>query len=188
MKNFLLSLLLAPLTLFAQPVDASWLNVTVQTDNYGGESSWEIINSDSNIVAASPPLADNNLTNIMVFLPAGEYNFIMYDSFGDGICCSFGNGFFGITNACGLEEFNYEFDEAIDTIPFVLDGSINNYPYFLLDSSNWDDYGNETSFRLYYNRSSNDIEKIREIKITNGESDKTRQVLKEQFTSLDNGF
>ena len=79
MKNFLLSLLLAPLTLLAQPDDASWLNVTVQTDNYGGESSWEIINSESNTVAASPPLADNSLTNIMVFLPAGEYNFIMYD-------------------------------------------------------------------------------------------------------------
>ena len=76
MKNFLLALLLAPLTLFAQPDDASWLNVTVQTDNYGGESSWEIINSDSNTVAASPPLADNSLTNIMVFLPAGELSLI----------------------------------------------------------------------------------------------------------------
>jgi len=105
----------------AQPDDASWLNVTVQTDNYGGESSWEIINSDSNTVAVSPPLANNTLTNIMVFLPAGEYAFIMYDSFGDGICCSFGQGFFGITNTCGLEEFNYEFAEAIDTIPFVLE-------------------------------------------------------------------
>ena len=57
----------------------------------------------------------------MIFLPAGEYSFIMYDSFGDGICCSFGSGFYGITNNCGLEEFNYEFDGAIDTIPFVLD-------------------------------------------------------------------
>jgi len=121
MKNFLLALLLAPLALFAQPENASWLNVTVQTDNYGGESSWEIINADSNTVAVSPPLADNSLTNMMIFLPAGEYSFIMYDSFGDGICCSFGNGFYGITNNCGLEEFNYEFDVAIDTIPFVLD-------------------------------------------------------------------
>ena len=108
-------------SLLAQPDDASWLNVTVQTDNYGGESSWEIINSDSNTVAVSPPLANNTLTNMMIFLPAGEYAFIMYDSFGDGICCSFGQGFFGITNTCGLEEFNYDFDGAIDTIPFVLD-------------------------------------------------------------------
>ena len=108
-------------SLFAQPDDASWLNVTVQTDNYGGESSWEIINSDSNTVAVSPPLANNTLTNIMIFLPAGEYSFIMYDSFGDGICCSFGNGFYGITNNCGLEEFNYEFALATDTIPFTLE-------------------------------------------------------------------
>ena len=66
MKNFLLILLLAPLTLFAQPDDASWLNVTVQTDNYGGESSWEIINSDSNTVAVSPPLANNTLTKLFI--------------------------------------------------------------------------------------------------------------------------
>ena len=103
MKHFLLALFLLPLTLFAQPDDASWLNVTVQTDNYGGESSWEIINSDNNTVAVSPPLANNTLTNIMVFLPAGDYAFIMYDSFGDGICCSFGQGFFGITNSLGAQ-------------------------------------------------------------------------------------
>ena len=100
MRNFLLALFLLPLTLFAKPDDASWLNVTVQTDNYGGESSWEILNFEDNVVAASPPLQNNTLINTMVFLPAGEYAFVMYDSFGDGICCSFGQGFFGITNNC----------------------------------------------------------------------------------------
>jgi len=76
MKNFLLALFLLPLTLFAQPDDASWLNVTVQTDNYGGESSWEILNFEDNVVAVSPPLQNNTLINTMVFLPAGEYGFL----------------------------------------------------------------------------------------------------------------
>tara|TARA_R110002012_G_scaffold136907_3_gene291292 strand:+ start:17154 stop:19373 length:2220 start_codon:yes stop_codon:yes gene_type:complete len=123
-RKLLTITLLTLLTLsntFAQPDDASWVNVTVQTDNYGGESSWEILNSDNIAVAVSPPLQNNTLINIMVFLPAGEYVFVMYDSFGDGICCSFGQGFFGLTNTCGLEEFNYEFDSAIDSIPFVLE-------------------------------------------------------------------
>ena len=119
-KISLILFLIIPSILFAQPDDASWLNVTIQTDNYGGESSWEIINFDGNTVATNPPLQNNTLTNTMVFLPAGDYSFIMYDSFGDGICCSFGQGFFGITNTCGLEEFNYEFNSAIDTIPFTL--------------------------------------------------------------------
>ena len=67
MKNFLLALFILPLTLFAQPDDASWLNVTVQTDNYGGETSWEILNFEDNVVAASPPYQNNTLTNLMVF-------------------------------------------------------------------------------------------------------------------------
>ena len=123
-RKLLTITLLTLLTLsnaFAQPDDASWVNVTIQTDNYGGESSWEILNNDNIAVAVSPPLQNNTLVNTMVFLPAGEYVFVMYDSFGDGICCSFGQGFFGLTNTCGLEEFNYEFDSAIDSIPFVLE-------------------------------------------------------------------
>lgn len=43
MKKMLLALFLIPYVLFAQPDNASWLNVTVQTDNYAGETSWEII-------------------------------------------------------------------------------------------------------------------------------------------------
>ena len=120
MRYILLALFFIPSLLFAQPDDASWLNVTLQTDQYAGESSWEIINSDSIVVATNPPLQNSSLLNTMVFLPAGDYSFIMYDAFGDGICCSFGNGFYGITNNCGLEEFNYEFAGAIDTIPFTL--------------------------------------------------------------------
>ena len=114
--------------MFAQPDDASWLNVTVQTDQYAGETSWEIINVDSNVVAVSPPYQDNTLDNITIFLPAGEYSFIMYDAFGDGICCQFGEGFYGISNNCGLEEFNYEFAGATDTIPFVLEPCIPLLP------------------------------------------------------------
>ena len=122
--------------MFAQPDDASWLNVTVQTDQYAGETSWEIINVDSNVVAVSPPYQDNTLANITIFLPAGEYSFIMYDAFGDGICCQFGEGFYGISNNCGLEEFNYEFAGATDTIPFVLEPCIPLLPGCTNDLAN----------------------------------------------------
>ena len=33
----------------------SWLDVTVQTDNYGGETSWEILNEEEEVVAVSHP-------------------------------------------------------------------------------------------------------------------------------------
>ena len=61
----------------------SWLDVQVQTDQYAGETSWEILNEDSEVVAASPPYQNNTFQNHMVFLPSGDYKFVMMDAFGD---------------------------------------------------------------------------------------------------------
>ena len=105
----------------------SWLDVQIQTDEYAGESSWQILN-DSNVVAISPPLQNNTLQNHMVFLPAGDYEFVMMDSFGDGICCSFGEGWYRISNTCGLDTAVYDFDVALDTIPFTLNPCIPPIP------------------------------------------------------------
>ena len=97
----------------------SWLDVTVQPDNYAGETSWEILQDDE-IVAVSPPYQNNTLLTVTKFLPAGDYQFVMMDAFGDGICCQFGDGFYRLHNACGLDTANYEFATATDTIDFTL--------------------------------------------------------------------
>ena len=122
----------------------SWVDVTVQTDNYAGETSWEII-QNSEVVAVSPPLLNNTLQNHTVFLPPGEYNFVIYDSYGDGICCGFGEGWYSLTNNCGLELFDYEFGGAAATtffelepcLPILLgcmDETANNYnPWATID-------------------------------------------------------
>ena len=57
MRSFLLALFLLPLTIFSQD---SWVKVSVQTDDYGGETSWEIY-QESEIVAVSPPYVSNSL-------------------------------------------------------------------------------------------------------------------------------
>jgi len=149
MKNkvYLLLVLFFSITgsLFSQPDNASWLNVTVQTDQYGGETSWEVL-MGGNVVATSPPYQDNVLSNVTIPLPAGDdYQFIIYDSFGDGICCDWGAGWYSLTNTCGLEVFDYEFNTASDTTSFDLmpcmpvllgcmDESSNNYnPWATVD-------------------------------------------------------
>ncbi len=98
----------------------SWLDVTVQTDEYAAETSWEILNEDAEVVAVNPPYQDNSLLTVTKFLPAGDYQFVMMDAFGDGICCQFGDGFYRLHNACGLDTANYEFAAATDTIDFTL--------------------------------------------------------------------
>ena len=97
----------------------SWVNVVVQTDQYGGETSWEIY-QNSQVVAVSPPYQNNSYSEILVELPVGNYNLIVYDSFGDGICCDFGTGYFGMTNSCGLDTFVYDFGTSQATVFFEL--------------------------------------------------------------------
>ena len=67
----------------------SWLDVAVQVDQYPNETSWVIMQDDS-ILVTSPQYQPNQYLTTPVFLPAGDYTFIISDTFGDGICCEFG--------------------------------------------------------------------------------------------------
>ena len=74
------------------------IKIKVSLDRYGSETSWNLKNSAGAIVAQSPtysdaassgtyPQADVNLT-----LPNDCYSFTIIDAYGDGMCCSYGNG------------------------------------------------------------------------------------------------
>tara|TARA_R110002167_G_scaffold287357_1_gene492221 strand:- start:1526 stop:3451 length:1926 start_codon:yes stop_codon:yes gene_type:complete len=75
-----------------------------------------------------------------------------------------------------------------NSIPFAVGSRISTYPYFYLKTNDWDDYGSQTTFRLFYYYSALSFEKIGDVKITNGESDKTKEVIDRQFISLDDSF
>ena len=115
MKNLLTFLFLLNVA-FAQQ---SWVNVLLQTDQYAGETSWEIYQDDS-LVASSPMYQSNAYEETLVFLPEGSYSFVIYDAFGDGICCAYGEGWFGLKNSCGVESYDYEFAGATQTVYFDL--------------------------------------------------------------------
>ena len=71
--------------------------LTLTTDLYPWETSFEIIRqSNGKLVASGPPLGDNYLRKTRytfeLCLPTGEYNLQMNDEFGDGICCAHGRG------------------------------------------------------------------------------------------------
>ena len=114
MKHLLTPLLfLIGLTGLAQP---TYLDLTLQLDNYPSETSWEIIKTqDSTLVISSPSylgVAPNTLIDQRIFLEAGiDYTFIITDSYEDGICCGeFGDGFFLSANNCEgviFEDYNF---------------------------------------------------------------------------------
>ncbi len=91
----------------------SWLNVEFVSDQYAAESSWEIL-ADTNVVASG--VAGETLVN----LPPGPYTFVAYDSFGDGICCEYGEGYIVLSNACGVDIEVLDFNTAQLDIPINL--------------------------------------------------------------------
>lgn len=78
------------------------VKLRIKLDNYGSETSWELINNDNgNTVSTGGPYADGQGGTIKSKtwnLPNGFYTIYIDDSYGDGICCDYGNGFAKILN------------------------------------------------------------------------------------------
>lgn len=75
--------------------------LTLKFDNYPEETSWNIKNAGGTTVASGGTYgsqADGSTLVINNCLPAGCYTFTILDSYGDGICCSYGNGNYSLTN------------------------------------------------------------------------------------------
>jgi hypothetical protein len=88
------------------PCSDNALTLTIVLDNYPGETSWEVLDAGSNVVASSNGTYagyGNGSTVVEdLCLPDGCYDFVIYDSYGDGICCAYGSGSYDLTeNATG---------------------------------------------------------------------------------------
>ena len=122
MKQLLTSLLLLiGLTCLAQP---TYLDLTIQLDQYPPETAW-VITQGPDTVVVSPSymgVVPNTLVEQRIFLNSNtDYTFTIIDAFGDGICCEFGEGFFITANNCeGIVFEEYEFGSSIASYDFNL--------------------------------------------------------------------
>lgn len=97
------------------------LDLSLQTDNYPAETYWEILDDDGNIVASGGGFSgQNTLYEELICLSPGCYQFNIYDSYGDGICCDYGNGFFELTDNEDLLIQGGDF-ESLDTYTFCFE-------------------------------------------------------------------
>ncbi len=107
MRNLYLSVILLlslPIFLIAQPCadDESTVVITVNTDNFPGETSWILIDNNTqitydSIVAGEYSNSSFTYTHELCIPQDACVTFIMQDSFGDGICCGFGDGSYAVT-------------------------------------------------------------------------------------------
>jgi hypothetical protein len=77
------------------------LTVSVSTDDFASETSWEIVERGSGTVVGSRQFTFNDdfqtFTNTFCVDPRECYDVRIDDSFGDGICCTFGQGTWSVT-------------------------------------------------------------------------------------------
>ena len=97
----------------------SWVNFELQADQYGGETTWEIVQGDS-VFASGGPYGSFEYVQQLIPLPPGEYNLVVNDAFGDGICCDFGEGWFSIENTCSVSQSVYDFATSQMVVYFDL--------------------------------------------------------------------
>ncbi len=72
------------------------------TDGFPSENSWVLVNTCTGQVEQSVEsdqryVAENTLYFDEYCVPDAEYEFTIFDSFGDGICCEFGDGSYAVT-------------------------------------------------------------------------------------------
>jgi len=79
------------------------IHLAIDFDSYPEETSWEITNSANTIVASGGPYPGETAFNASYTLPDGDYTFTIFDAWGDGICCSYGDGSFIVTKPVCLE-------------------------------------------------------------------------------------
>ena len=81
------------------PVDDCYdVSIYMQFDTYPQDTSWDISQGD-NIVASSPPYADNLAEDTETLcLSPGNYVVTFYDAYEDGMCCQWGEGSYRVTS------------------------------------------------------------------------------------------
>merc|ERR1711971_314592 len=149
---------------------SSMLELT--TDNYPGETAWDIKNSSGDEKYNGSGYSDaNTLHSINMCLASDEYTFTITDAYGDGICCSYGNGGYKITvdgtevvsggdfGNSETETFNVNNPTPTSapvappttapvTTPSTAPVTTPSGCVMFVISLNTDDYGYETSFTL----------------------------------------
>ncbi|MBK6265162.1 endonuclease [Marivirga sp. S37H4] len=72
--------------------------LTLTADNYASETSWVIKDANGTTLHSGSNYSNNTTYNEIFCLDDGNYSFVINDSYGDGICCSYGNGSYSLTS------------------------------------------------------------------------------------------
>ena len=104
------------------------VTLTITLDNYPEETSWQILDGSTVLASGgtygSQPDGSTVVENID--LSAGCYDFVISDSYGDGICCSYGTGSYSLADGSTTLASGGSFGSS-ETTNFCVGGSTTSY-------------------------------------------------------------
>ncbi|PTX60362.1 putative secreted protein (Por secretion system target) [Kordia periserrulae] len=98
------------------------VTLTITFDNYPEETSWSLVTDGGTTVASNGYSAanpDGSTVTETLCLPNDCYTFVINDAYGDGICCSYGNGSYTLTGPDGVIKSGGSFGNS-ETTDFCL--------------------------------------------------------------------
>lgn len=100
--------------------------LTIKTDNYPGETTWTIKDANgTTLYSGGPYTSTNSIYTIDICEPNGCFDFTIDDSYGDGICCGYGQGYYNVKDADGVELISGGAFTSTETKNFCLDDGDN---------------------------------------------------------------
>lgn len=113
----------------------------LQPDNYGSETTWKLFRPNGTIEDQGGPYSNGSQSPDITTWTLDDlscYRLEVYDAYGDGICCDFGNGYYKVTvNGNTVVEGGqfdsedvklFKTDAAIGISENALERSLNIYP------------------------------------------------------------
>lgn len=114
----------------AETFTSNIVTITLMTDFFPGDNSWQLVDSDGVLVTSSfsqGTLSGNTLHTTDVFLENGKcYFFNLSDSNGDGMCCTSGSGYYSLETSDGMFIGGGAEFSDLATVVFRIDGNMGS--------------------------------------------------------------
>lgn len=88
----------------APQVTTPIVNFEIKTDQYPSETTWKVKNSSGSVLYSGGPYTGANTVYTAVWTLSDQecYTFTIYDEYGDGICCAYGNGYYKLMDGSNI--------------------------------------------------------------------------------------
>ncbi|NNK80648.1 MAG: T9SS type A sorting domain-containing protein [Flavobacteriales bacterium] len=98
--------------------------LTLNFDNFPNETTWQLADTSGTVLVSGGPYGaepDGSTLVVELCVPDACYDFTIFDSFGDGMCCAFGEGSYALTLDGDTLASGAEFLDS-ETTQFCLEG------------------------------------------------------------------